>query len=280
LLIAALAIAPTQLMKDTTISTLVAIVLAQTVSHAAVVYDGFDYSVGGTLAGNTDWTALNSGTAPSIAAGNLAVSGLPPSTGQKVQFASGNIQEALGALNTFNTDTVYFSLAFQLTSVPTGTGTYSFALSTGNTNYGATVWLQADGTDGFDVGLANRSNSTPTYSTTKLFLNTTYFLVSAYSFVSGAGNDTSSLWINPDSSTFGQAIAPAPSLTAIGGSDLAQINQFLLRGALGSPAGEIDELRIGTSWSGVTAVPEPTALLGLLGGIGVLSLFRQRARRY
>jgi len=34
-------------------------------------YDGFAYSVGTNLAGNGTWSALNTGTAPIIASGNL-----------------------------------------------------------------------------------------------------------------------------------------------------------------------------------------------------------------
>jgi hypothetical protein len=241
---------------------------------AAVTYDGFAFEVGGSLAGNTDWTSLNTGTAPVIAAGSLTVPGSPEPTGNKVSYSSGNIQEALAVLNTFDTDTVYFSLALQLTSVPT-TATYSYALATANTNYGATVWIQADGTDGFNLGVANRSTSSPTYDTTKLALNTPYFIVGSYSFISGTGNDVSALWINPDPSTFGTSSAPEFTLVATGGADLARINQFLLRGAAGSPAGEFDELRVGSSWEAVT-VPEPGAIAAILGGTAFLGLIRRR----
>jgi len=252
------------------------LVAANCASQAAFTYDGFNYTVGGTLAGNTDWTLLNAGAAPVIASGDLTINGLP-STGNKVSFASGNIQEALGTLNTFNSGTVYFSLAFRLTAVPTTTS-YSFALSTGNTNYGAPVFIQVDGTDGFELGVANRSNSTPVFDTTKLFLNTTYFIVGSYTFVSGATNDTSALWINPDPSSFGALTAPTSTLTAAGGNDLAAITQFLLRGQSGSPSGEMDELRVGTSWDAVTTIPEPSTFLGLIGGTALLGMIRRRSR--
>jgi hypothetical protein len=248
--------------------------LGTSLTEAAITYDGFDYVVSGNLAGNTNWTPLNTGTAPVIASGNLSVPGLASPTGNKVSFLSGNIQEAIGALNTYNTDTVYFSLALSLTSVPT-TATYSLGLSTSNTNYGATVWLQAAGSD-YNIGLANRSTSTPTYDTTAFALNTTVFLVGAYTFVSGTGNDVSTLWINPSAATFGAETAPAFTLQATGGTDMTAITQFLLRGAAGSPAGEIDELRIGTSWASVTPVPEPSAFAALLGGASLLGLVRRR----
>ncbi|MGH8047275.1 MAG: PEP-CTERM sorting domain-containing protein [Chthoniobacterales bacterium] len=245
-------------------------------ASAAISYDGFGYTIGNPLPGNVDWTSLNTGTPPGVIADNLTVDGLAAPTGNKVSYSAGNIQEALGALNTFNSGTVFFSIAFQLTSQPT-VSAYAFALATGNTNYGATVWIQAAGA-GFNFGVANRSNSTPTYDTVELSLNTTYFIVASYTFNAGTNDDSSSLWINPASSNFEAASAPTPTLTVTGGNDLVQINQFLIRGVTGSGAGEVDELRVGTTWASVTPVPEPgtVALVGL--GLGTV-LFGVRRRR-
>lgn len=239
-------------------------------AEAALTYDGFGYTVGTSLEASSEWSPLNTGTAPVISAGNLSVAGLATSTGNKVSFGSGNIQEALGSLDSHTVGKVYFSFAFSLTSAPTAAA-YSFALATSNTNYGAVVFLRASGA-GFNIGLANRSSgATVSYSSTVYNTNTTIFLVGSYEFISGTGNDVSKLWINP--SAFGGAAEPSSSLTATGGSDLGAVSQFLLRGATGSPSGELDELRIGTTWQAVT-VPEPGA--ALLGGLGMLAFFRRR----
>ncbi len=241
--------------------------------HGAITYDGFGYTVGTNLEAADNWVSLNSGTAPVIASGSLTVPGLATSTGNKVSFSSGNIQEALGSLSSVTVGTVYYSFAFSLTSQPT-VSAYSFGLATSNTNYGATVWFQASGS-GFNIGLAGRTG-TPVYSTTVYSLNTTIFIVGAYEFVSGASNDISRLWINP--SDFGNGpsyVPPTPNLTNTpGGNDLGGVSQFLIRGTGGSPAGEFDELRVGATYAAVT-VPEPDAAV-LLGTLGILGLLRRR----
>ena len=251
----------------------VAAILPLSSQAVITAYDGIDYTVGTTLESSADWAPANTGAVPAVSAGSLTVSGLYAPTGNKVSFASGNIQEALGALNTTNTGTAFFSFAFTLTSLPTAAATYSFGLATGSSNFATTIWLQGDGTN-FAIGLSNRSNSTPNYTTSSFGLNQTIFIVGSYQFNGGVNDDASSLWINPDSLTFDTASAPAPTLTALGGNDMAQVSQFLLRGAAGSPAGEFDELRVGSDWKSVTPVPEPAAVI--LGAIGLIGLLRRR----
>ena len=65
------------------------------------------------------------------------------------------------------------------------------------------------------------------------------------------------------------------------GTDLTNgINGFLLRGANGSPAGTMDELRIGTDWASVTPVPEPSTYAMLaLAGAGFAGYVIRRRRR-
>lgn len=266
-------------MKKILLTAALAVIGAIGAQAQLLVYDGFNYTSSGTLAGNSNadiaWSALNSGTAPTIASGSLSVSGLQAPTGNSVSFPGGNSQEVLGTYASVSSGTVYYSLAFQVSSI--SSAAYIFGLATGNTNYGATVWARS-ATGGFNLGLSNRSNSTETYDTTVLSLNTTYFLVASYEFVTGTGNDISSLWIAPSSASFGSGTAPTPTLTATGGTDMTAFTQFLQRGAAaGNAAGIFDELRIGTTWASVTPVPEPTTT-AMLGGLGAMVWVMRRRR--
>lgn len=106
------------------------------------------------------------------------------------------------------------------------------------------------------------------------------FVVGSYQFISGTGNDVSRLWINPTSATFGDEAAPTATLTSTGGTDIASINSFLIRGASGSPGGVFDELRIGSTWAEVTpaAIPEPSTYVAIFGALalGAVACVRRR----
>ncbi len=244
-------------------------------------YDGFAYTVGSTLAGNGTWTNLNTGTAPVIASGNLTVSGLQAPTGERVSWVSGNIQEAWDQIGVTNSSgTVFYSFAFQLSSLPTST-TYSFGFTDTSTTYGSTVWL-TNNSGSLNIGLSPRTvTAATTYAPQAFTTNSTIFIVGSYEFVEGASNDISRLWINPSSVDFGEPSAPTANITlANTTNDLVGITGFLLRGASGSPAGTMDELRIGTDWASVTPVPEPSTYAMLaLAGAGFAGYVIRRRRR-
>ncbi|MBW7895258.1 MAG: PEP-CTERM sorting domain-containing protein [Opitutaceae bacterium] len=251
--------------------------------HAQIVYDPFDYTVGQTLAGQalsgtSAWAALNTGTAPVIATDSLVVPGLATPSGNSVSFAGGNIQEALLSFPAISSGSIYYSFALRLTGLPTA-ATYTFALATGTSTYGTALWIKPNGS-GYQIGVSQRSDLAAVYDSTVYDLNTTLFIVGRHEYVTVPENndDISGLWINPSSGDYGSAYAPDPTLTSIGGLDRGFTDHFLLRGASGSPAGNFDELRIGTTWASVTpAVPEPAASVLLLGGAAtVLVLLRRR----
>ena len=205
-----------------------------------------------------------------------------PATGNLVYLPGENYQEALLPFTSVTSGTVFYSVALNLTAAPTG-ASYTLGLATGNTNYAAVIFVRASG-GGYELGIANRSNGTPTYHSTVYSLNSTVFLVASYEFVTGTGNDVSSLWINPAPATFGETAIPTATVTHTGGTDMTAISQFLVRGAAGSPVGLLDELRVGTTWASVTppeptVIPEPSAYAAVLGLGALVGLVLRRRYR-
>lgn len=255
-------------------------------AHAQSVYEPFAYTVGGNLAGNTlgaaAWKSINSNAEPTIASGNLSVAGLAAASGNSVTLPGGNHKEALFPFTTtpVSSGTLFYSFALNVSTAPTA-ASYMFGLATGDTNYGATVWLQASGA-GYQLGISNRSNATTTYAPTVYALGQTVFIVGSYTFNAGAGDDSSSLWINPSAATFGDDAIPSATVTVTGGTDMTALSQFLIRGANGSPTGVFDELRVGTTWSEVTtaaAIPEPSTYAALLGALALAGVVLRRRSR-
>jgi hypothetical protein len=114
----------------------------------------------------------------------------------------------------------------------------------------------------------SRNSTTPAAPTTSaLSLNDTYFVVMAYKWNSGTGNDQVALWLNP---TPGSS-EPAPTIsTTTGGSDVSTLASFFIAVPSSSTGSTnwIDEIRVGLTWADVTPalVPEPMCVaLGLFG---------------
>ncbi len=125
---------------------------------------------------------------------------------------------------------------------------------------GTRVYVRANGS-GFNLGVAKNSSASTDWmwDGTTFNTNETIFLVGSYSFttVGNTSDDISRLWINPNPADFGAANPPSPTLTATLGSDITanQIASFVFfqRSDVVEPAAMIaDELRVGTSWAGVT----------------------------
>jgi len=285
-----------------------------------LIYEPFDYTAGSTIIGQQDlyspgsqtWlragTATTPGhqvmsgslTAPSgllTSVGNAGVTLGGPTGGDFTEYAKLNLPSELGAGSS-----LYYSLLINVPSTNGLTVANSNANANNdgviafNNNMGAsatrpstwagelTMRLGA-AANTYDLGIrASTTAANTTYWTADLTPGTTYFVV--VQWTEGATPGTgglSSLWLNPNSATFGAPVAPTPDGSTVGTystSGSVDHTDSLILGA-GIAAGAdpsqtiVDEIRVGTSWATVT--PEPSTLT--LAGLGALGLVSYRARR-
>jgi len=262
---------------------------------------GTAYSVGANLIGQTNaqgltWFAAGSGAGqPVIAAGNLNIPGLVPSSGNSVAYAGAAGTTARVGIapagSPINTGTLYYSLALRLDSLgalpASGAIIAGFNNSTGAQSsqpsvIGARLYTRLSGS-GYNLGISKADALNIAWDSAVHNTGEVLFVVASYTFgPPGASttDDSSAMWINPDPGTFGAPAAPPAMLTASAGADITggtegQIISFLLREASTLEPGSmtVDELRIGTSWASVTppsAVP-PTLSVTRADGAVVLS---------
>jgi hypothetical protein len=233
------------------------------------------YAVGSNLVGQTNaaglsWAAAGpTGANTVIAAGNLTVPGLAASTGNSISFGvSTGPCPRFGFPNNFTSGTVYYSFAFRvdnLGSLNSSGGFFAaFNNSTGPQGSNPTAVAAAVQTrlagSGFNVGIKGASGGS-VFDTNVYNVGQTVFVVGSYTINPASTNDdTASLWINPDRSTFGSANMPAATLNTVSGGDIGSesIASFVFfrrgsgNGGLEPAAMTADELRIGTNWASVT----------------------------
>ncbi|MGZ4972444.1 MAG: beta strand repeat-containing protein [Limisphaerales bacterium] len=254
-----------------------------------------------TNAMGDQWYSINTGTAnansnlnTSVVLTNIGLfyPGLTPSTGNAIVVPSGttgmgarmfltNGPSPISAINySYGTNanvTVYYSLILQvpvITSLST-TGDFCFGFNNQQTiadqsnnpgNWCAKVWFRKNGT-GYNLGISKMGSTVATQVTWDSALRSvtdTNFIVVGYTINPGnvTTDDVVKMWINPNSSTFGNAAAqPTATITGSQSADLDQNNggidnfQIGVRSASQPNLLIIDDFRMGTDWGQVTGGP-------------------------
>ena len=231
-----------------------------------LMYEPFNYTPHATLGlaaqSSSVWLIVNTGDSILVNSGSLSYSGLPASTGNKAMY-NGAGTDYYRVFTAQTSGKIYYSFILNLSSLglldATG-GYFTTLMQTGSTTaFGASVWTRLSTTPGkYNVGVSTRSNSAVSWVATDLDPGTSYFVVADYEIIAGSANDISKIWLNPG---LGGA-EPAASATAVAGTDLsaAGVERVLLRQDSDPETAftEVDELRVGTTWTDVTpsaAVP-------------------------
>ncbi len=246
-----------------------------------LMHDPFNYTPDATLGlsaqSNGEWQIAATGDSILVVAGSLNYSGLEASGGNKVAFDGGGT-DYYRAFNTQTAGTVYASFLLNVSSLgglsTTGGYFFNFIQENSTSAFGGAVWTRL-GTDPakYNIGISTRSNSAVTWLPNEIDPGVTVFVVVAYDIVDGTGNDVARIWLN--TGAIGAA-EPSADATAVSASDLSNVGRVLIRqnNTGGTPFIELDEVRVGTTWSSVTppAAGAPVITAGTLADFGNVTI--------
>ncbi len=131
---------------------------------------------------------------------------------------------------------------------------------------------------------ARVANSDANSSAGSVVPDTTYFLVTQYTGWTGTNYSTVNVWINPVAGDPSLSSISATNTVATAGAGSDGFIGIYMRtsGISGSadPAESflIDDLRVGTSWGAVTAIPEPSTASLAAAAIALCVVFNRRRR--
>jgi hypothetical protein len=143
-------------------------------------------------------------------------------------------------------------------------GGYFAGFAQNTTTFGGTVWTKRIDDTSFNVGLETRTatGASTTYTVTSYPTATNITVVVAYTLnAAGTSDDTARLWINPAANAEANPLLTDTHV----GADLTGIASFFLRqdSVTETPAIEIDDLRISTTFADVLSSDKFTTIPGL-----------------
>lgn len=221
------------------------------------------FNAGNSIGSGNQWSNVWSaglsypGLVTSNGSGGVVFSGTPSTSFRDAGFALTNPPVAFGP----DTNALYAS--FLLKVAAQGTTTNMLAMLANNIYYegfaAAGVLLDQNNQLRLCKSMAGTgaTNITSPLST-PLAVGSTNLIVFRYKYVAGADNDEVALWLNPSPYFLGLSTEPTPDLTTPNGPDQTVVQSFMLgRHHSTSPTPSsgttiVDEIRVATTWAGVT----------------------------
>ena len=217
-----------------------------------------------TTVSGGNWVEQSAGT-PQVnydASGSLSF-GSYPTNGGKATFGSTGQNNIYRQFPDVTSGVLYAGFIMRITAVQ-ATGNYFANFSNNGTFYHARLFARTK-TGGYEIGLAKggMGGTTAVYNaaSTTLTLNTNYFVVLKYDFGTNAtdvADDVASVFVFSSSVPLTEPATPEVTATT-GTGTLNELRRFAIRQQGGGPSGEIDYIRVGTTWAEVTsAAATPT----------------------
>ncbi len=235
----------------------IAIVAGSASMSAQLLTEDFNYTVGALLNAN-GWSAHSgAGTnSEAVTTSSISYAGyIGSGVGNEVTLATSG-EDINKAFTSQNAGSLYASFLVKVTAATT-TGDYfaHFAQTSGTTVtvFGARLWAKKDASNNLAFGISKTSTAgNQSYTGFNYVLGTTYLVVIKYNFISGTGNDTEDIFINP---AIGSP-EPTPTVSTTvaadnAGTDLTAIVSFCLRqgSATNAPNVIVDGIRVSTLWT-------------------------------
>jgi hypothetical protein len=207
------------------------------------------------------WTSFSgTGVYIPVTNGSLTYTGYTSTTGNKVLLTAttASAEDDSSSFPFVTTGDIYVSFLLNvidtvlLNTNSSANGDYFMTLNTNGTTFFSRITIRKGAAGNtYNLGVRHSSSGVTVWATPDLAVSTTQLIIFKYTFVAGATNDQTSLFINP---ALGAA-EPTPSAigTNLSTADPVRMSSIALRqgtaAGASTPNAEIDGIRIGTAWA-------------------------------
>ena len=222
--------------------------LFQVQAQNLILNESFDYPVGDSLAAH-GWNVHSQGVnTVSVKNTSLNYPQYPASVGNRC-FLKNTGQDINKTFTGQNSGTIYLSVLVKVDTASVN-GEYFMHFIRSGTNYNERVFVKkpTSSSNLIAFGILKGTTTTSTVYTSAVYpMDSTYLLVIRYKFMSGTGNDSVSLFVNPQ---INHETSPTIKVSDITSTDLDSVWAVALRqgSATNNNYINVDEIRISNSW--------------------------------